>query len=71
MDADKRDLVRRLFVIATEILEDGHPDATGGQAENLKPDSYAAKARRLAAASQDLGSVAAIILSLTARRNAR
>lgn len=71
MDADKQELVRRLFVIATEILEDSHPDASDGQAANLKPGAYAAKARRLAAASQDLASVAATILSLTTRRKAR
>lgn len=70
MDADKRELVRRLFVVATEILEDTHPHATGGQAAKLKSRAYTAYARRLEAAARDLAAVSAAIMAVTERGKA-
>lgn len=62
MEKDRRALVNRLFVTATEILEDTHIFASGGQSSGLKAKEYARTARRLSKAADDLADIAAAIL---------
>ena len=61
MDKDHRDLVRRLFTLATEIFEDAHEPISQGQGHQLKVNEYRIRAKCLAQTAQDLGSVAGAI----------
>ena len=58
MDAETRELVRRLFVEATAMLEDVHEVAATGQSRRLSARSYAVQAERLQAAALEVASLA-------------
>ena len=58
MDDDRRELVRRLFTLATELLEDEHETAIDGQSPELQAQDYASCARRLQCAARRLAAVA-------------
>ena len=71
MDADHRELVRRLFAAATEITETAHEAATAGQAAALTAGDYANAAGRLQGATRSLAALAeaaAAIVGLSDRR---
>ncbi len=51
MDEDHRELVRRLFVAATALIETAHEAAIAGQSEALTAGAYAEAAQQLEAAA--------------------
>ena len=61
MNKDRRDLVNRLFVMATQILEDSHISACDGQSRKLSVKSYGQRARRLSQTAEDLANIATTI----------
>ena len=61
MNRHTRDLVRHLFTLATEILEDTHLVATKGQGAKLAPKDYLALSQRLRRSADDLGATAGAI----------
>lgn len=61
MEEENRELLRRLFVLATEVLEAAQDEAVEGQSPWLEAAGYAACAETLAAAAEDLARVAAVI----------
>ena len=70
------ELLRRLFVAATELIETAHDAAVAGQSSTLAAPDYAATARRLQAAARDiavLAEAAMIVanLGVDRRRNRR
>ncbi len=68
MDDDHRELVRRLFTSATELIETAHNAAVAGQSGEIGADDYAAVARRLQAAAQDIAALAEAALVIAAGR---
>ncbi len=58
MDDDDRELVRRLFVAATEMVETAHEAAIAGQSDKITARGYAAAARRLQATARDVAVLA-------------
>ncbi len=58
MDDDHRELVRRLFAAATARVEAAHEAAVVGQSGEIARRDYAAAARRLQAAAQDIAALA-------------
>lgn len=58
MDEDQRALIRRLFVLATEVVEAAHAQAIRGQSQKMGAGDYAACGRRLQAAAHDLQVIA-------------
>ena len=58
MDDDRKELVRRLSTLATEVLEDAHEAAIEGQSPELQAQDYASCARRLQYAARKLAAVA-------------
>ena len=46
MDSDKSELLQRLFVVATELVESAHDAATKGQSAHLTAQGYADAAPR-------------------------
>ncbi len=58
MDDDRKELVRRLSTMATELLEDAHETAIEGQSPELQAPDYASCARRLQSAARALAAVA-------------
>ena len=58
MDDDRKELVRRLSTLATEILEDAHEAAIEGQSPELQAQDYATCAQRLQSAARKLAAVA-------------
>ncbi len=74
MDDDHRELVRRLFVAATELIETAHDAAIAGQSGEIAGRDYAAAARQLQATARDvavLAEAAMIVanLGINQRRN--
>lgn len=63
MDKYRRDLVRRLFTLATEILENSHHPISKGQAGALAAREYRLKAHRLAKAGAELKALSGAILA--------
>jgi hypothetical protein len=64
MDADRVELLRRLFVTAAEVIEDMHEAAMAGQAGNTGPRRYIKAAERILLAAQQvriLAEAAAIV----------
>ena len=49
MDDDHRELVRRLFAVATELIETAHDAAVAGQPDQIAAKNYAEAASRLLA----------------------
>ena len=58
MNDDNRELVRRLFVAATELIETAHDAAIPGQSDALADEDYAEAAIRLRAAAGDVVALA-------------
>ncbi len=58
MNDDDRELVRRLFAAATALIETAHDAAVAGQSSEIATGDYAAVARRLQAAAQDIAALA-------------
>ena len=74
MDDDHRELLRRLFAAATEMVETAHDAAIAGQSGEISADDYAEAARRLHATARDvavLAEAAMIVanLGINQRRN--
>ncbi len=71
MDGDRRELLRRLFAAATELIESAHDAAIAGQSGTLAADDYAEAARRLRAAAGDAAVLAdaALIIALPGPEN--
>ena len=69
MDAHRRELARRIFVIATELLEDSHEVAIAGQSPRLNDRSCVQLACNLRQAGHDLTALAdaAAIMAQQAR----
>ncbi len=58
MDEDRKELVRRLSTLATEVLEDAHEAAIEGQSSELRAQGYASCTRRLQCAARELAAIA-------------
>ncbi len=58
MEDDDREFLRRLFVAATELIENAHEVAVAGQSSTLAAPDCAATARRLQALARDLATLA-------------
>ncbi len=58
MDDNRKELVRRLSTLATEILEEAHEAAIEGQSSELQALDYATCVRRLQSAARKLTSIA-------------
>ena len=58
MDDDDRELLRRLFAVATEIAESAHDTAANGQSGQLAARDYADLAHRLQAAAGNITALA-------------
>ncbi len=58
MDEDDRELLRRLFVAATELSETAHEAAIAGQSNALAALEYADTAQRLLAAARGVAALA-------------
>ncbi len=72
MDDDHRELVRRLFVIATELIETAHDAAVAGQPDQIAAENYAEAASRLLATVRDvavLAEAAMIVAKLSDERS--
>ena len=54
MDDDDRELVRRLFTSATELIETAHHAAVAGQSGAIAAGEYAANVHQLHAAVRDI-----------------
>ena len=57
MDADRKELVHRLFVLATEIAEEAHETAVSGQALSATSDEMALAAETLRRRADELGTI--------------
>lgn len=64
MDADRDDLIRQLFVAATEIAESAHKATTDGQARDASIARTRSLAQSVAHHAKDLHSIADAILVL-------
>lgn len=58
MDEDTRELVNRLFVTATAMLEDASLIAAAGQSVTPSPSALADHARRLQSAARTIAAIA-------------
>ncbi len=58
MDDDHRELVRRLFAAATELIEIAHDATVAGQSSEIVAENYAETARRLQATARDVAVLA-------------
>lgn len=58
MDDDHRELVRRLFVAATALIETAHDAAITGQSGAIAAGDYAKAARRLQGAARGVAAMA-------------
>ena len=58
MDDDKSELLRRLFVVATEFVESAHDAATKGQSGRQSTKDYADAACQLQAADRNIAALA-------------
>jgi hypothetical protein len=73
MDKDLQDLARRLFTVATAILEDATIVAAAGQSHNLTERSCERYARELQLVGRDIATLAetAGIMARLSRQTAR
>ena len=58
MDDDHRELVRRMFAAAMELIETAHDAAVAGQSGEIAAEDYADHARLLHAATRDIAVIA-------------
>ncbi len=58
MDDDHRELVRRLFAAATELIETAHDATVAGQSSEIVAEDYAETARRFHATARDVAVLA-------------
>ena len=58
MDVDRKELVRRLSTLATELVEDAHEAAIEGQSAELQAQDYAGCARRLQSTGRQIAAIA-------------
>ncbi len=58
MDDDNKELVRRLFAVATELIENAHDAAVAGQPDQIAAENYAEAASRLLATVRDVAVLA-------------
>ena len=58
MNDDHRELVRRLFAAATELIETAHDATVAGQSSEIVAEDYAETARRLQATARDAAIIA-------------
>ncbi len=58
MDDEHRELVRRLFAAATELIETAHDATVAGQSSEIVAEDYAETARRLHATARDVAVLA-------------
>lgn len=58
MEEETRDLLNRLFAIATDILERTHEVAASGQSADIAAKTAALYARQLMQAGRDISSIA-------------
>ena len=58
MDDDHRELLRRLFAAATELIETAHDAAIAGQSGEIAGRDHAAAAHRLHATARDIAVIA-------------
>ncbi len=65
MDDDHIELIRRLFVAATEILEDATMIAAQGQSADIGPAAASYLAGRLNEVSRHLGSLSDAVIAVT------
>ena len=65
MDDDHRELLRRLFAAATEMVETAHDAAIAGQSGEISADDYAEAARRLHATARDVAVLAEAAMIVT------
>ena len=68
MDDDDQELVRHLFAAATARIETAHDAAAAGQSSEIAAGNYAAVARRLQAAAQDIAALAEAALVIASGR---
>lgn len=66
MEKHHRELARKLFVFATEVLEDTHSVATDGQSPRLDKRQCDSLSGKLEFAAQQLASLAATLRALAA-----
>ena len=73
MDDDRRELLRRLFVAATELLETAHGAAVAGQSGEIAVEAYADLIERLRMAASDVAALAdaAMVLARPGPKNGR
>ncbi len=69
MNRDQREILQRLFVVATEHLETAHEAAVAGQSAGLTAKGYVEAADGLRTASQRLKALADAILVIAAHAN--
>ncbi len=67
MDEDHKDLLRRLFVVATERLEVAHDAAVAGQSAPLSADDAARAANAIQIAAEDVVRLARAMAVLLGR----
>ncbi|MEQ8747082.1 hypothetical protein [Pyruvatibacter sp.] len=65
---DRHELMRQLFVLATERLEDAHTAAVAGQAPDRGPNAYEDHARTLVHHAEDAALFARSVLAAAGRR---
>jgi hypothetical protein len=67
MDPDKRELVQRLFVLASEIIEDAHEITLTGQSAGSFAQRYVQTAARLRARALSLVAIGDTVLAVFAQ----
>ena len=66
MDADRLELIRRLFVVAAGFAEKAHDAAMAGQARSMSLTNRRASALQVHAAAVDLAAMATTLLAVVA-----
>ena len=61
MDADRKELVHRLFALETEVAEAAHETSVSGQAPTLTPETLTGLVGMLSRRADDLTTVARAI----------
>lgn len=64
IDEDRRELIRSLFVVATELIEQAHEIATNGQSAAMTVDEYHTCADKLCSITSDTEALAGSVHAL-------